>query len=151
ARQSSVLQVRDLSVEVGGRDTLTGASLSLRAGDKVGLVGRNGVGKTSLLKVLAGDAPAAAGVVARTGAVGYLSQDPSPRGTGLDGTAIAHVLSARGLDAASSRLEELHRSMAADASPRNVRRYSDAEDAFRNAGGYAAHSELSQIHRSLGT
>ena len=83
---------------------MTGASLSLRAGDKVGLVGRNGVGKTSLLKVLAGDAPAAAGVVARTGAVGYLSQDPSPRGTGLDGTAIAHVLSARGLDAASSRL-----------------------------------------------
>ena len=69
-------------MEVGGRYTLTGASLSLRAGDKVGLVGRNGVGKTSLLKVLSGEAPAAAGVVARTGAVGYLSQDPSPRGTG---------------------------------------------------------------------
>ena len=33
-----MLQVRDLSVEVGGRYTLTGASLSLRAGDKVGLV-----------------------------------------------------------------------------------------------------------------
>src|SRR4029077_5076983 len=62
ARQSSVLQVRDLAVEVGGRYTLTGASLTLRAGDKVGLVGRNGVGKTSLLKVLAGDAPAAQGV-----------------------------------------------------------------------------------------
>ena len=140
-----MLQVRDLSVEVGGRYTLTGASLSLRAGDKVGLVGRNGVGKTSLLKVLSGEAPAAQGVVARTGAVGYLSQDPSPRGSGLDGTAIAHVLSARGLDAASRRLEELHRSMADDASPRNVRRYSDAEDAFRNAGGYAADSEVRRI------
>ena len=34
-----MLQVRDLSVEVGGRFTLTGASFSLRAGDKVGLVG----------------------------------------------------------------------------------------------------------------
>jgi len=145
-----VLQVRDLSVEVGGRYTLTGASLSLRAGDKVGLVGRNGVGKTSLLKVLSGEAPAAQGVVARTGAVGYLSQDPSPRGAGLDGTALAHVLSARGLDAASRRLEELHRSMAADASARNVRRYSDAEDAFRNAGGYAADSEVRRIAAGLG-
>ncbi len=144
-----MLQVRDLSVEVGGRYTLT-ASLSLRAGDKVGLVGRNGVGKTSLLKVLAGEAPAAAGVVARTGAVGYLSQDPSPRGAGLDGTAIAHVLSARGLDAATRRLDELHRSMADDASPRNVRRYSDAEDAFRNAGGYAADSEVRRIAAGLG-
>ena len=52
------------SVEVGGRFTLTGASFSLHAGDKVGLVGRNGAGKTSMLKVLAGEAPAAAGVVA---------------------------------------------------------------------------------------
>ena len=145
-----MLQVRDLSVEVGGRYTLTGASLSLRAGDKVGLVGRNGVGKTSLLKVLSGEAPAAAGVVARTGAVGYLSQDPSPRGTGIDGTALAHVLSARGLDSASRRLDELHRSMADDASPRNVRRYSDAEDAFRNAGGYAADSEVRRIASGLG-
>jgi ATPase subunit of ABC transporter with duplicated ATPase domains len=145
-----VLQVRDLSVEVGGRYTLTGASLSIRAGDKVGLVGRNGVGKTSLLKVLAGDAPAAAGVVARTGAIGYLSQDPSPRGTGLDGTAIAHVLSARGLDAASKRLDELHRRMADDSSDRNVRAYSNAEDAFRNAGGYAADSEVRRIAAGLG-
>src|SRR6185503_643061 len=129
---------------------MTGASLSLRAGDKVGLVGRNGVGKTSLLKVLSGEAPAAAGVVARTGAVGYLSQDPSPRGAGLDGTALAHVLSARGLDAAAKQLDRLHRAMADDASERNVRRYSNAEDAFRNAGGYAADSEVRRIAAGLG-
>ena len=86
----------------------------------------------------------------RTGAVGYLSQDPSPRGTGLDGTALAHVLSARGLDAASRRLDELHQRMADDASPRNVRAYSDAEDAFRNAGGYAADSEVRRIAAGLG-
>ena len=145
-----MLQVRDLAVEVGGRYTLTGASLTLRAGDKVGLVGRNGVGKTSLLKVLAGEAPAAHGVVARSGEIGYLSQDPPPRGKGVDGTALAHVLSARGLDAAARRLEELHERMAADASPRNVRAYSDAEDAFRNAGGYAAESEVRRIAAGLG-
>jgi len=145
-----VLQVRDLSVEVGGRYTLTGASLTLRAGDKVGLVGRNGVGKTSLLKVLAGDAPAAAGVVARSGDIGFLSQEPPPLGKGVDGTALAHVLSARELDTAARRLEQLHERMAADASPRNVRAYSDAEDAFRNAGGYAAESEVRRIAAGLG-
>ena len=41
-----MLQARDLSVEVGGQLTLAGATFSLRAGDKVGLVGRNGAGKT---------------------------------------------------------------------------------------------------------
>ena len=96
-----MLQVRDLAVEVGGRYTLTGATFTLRAGDKVGLVGRNGVGKTSLLKVLAGDAPAAEGFVARSGAVGHLSQEPPPRGKGIDETALSHVLSARGLDVAA--------------------------------------------------
>src|SRR5690348_4973108 len=73
ARQWSVLQVRELAVEVGGRETLFDASFSLGDGDKAGLVGRNGAGKTSMMKVLAGAAPAARGVVLRPPAVGYLA------------------------------------------------------------------------------
>src|SRR3954454_20334571 len=103
---TAVLQVRELAVEVGGKYTLTDASFSLHPGDKVGLVGRNGAGKTSMLKVLAGAAPPAHGVVLRPESVGYLLQEP-PRGAGLDGSALAHVLAGRGLDAAAKRLEEL--------------------------------------------
>ena len=122
ARQSSVLQVRDLSVEVGGRYTLTGASFSLHAGDKVGLVGRNGAGKTSLLKVLAGRSAGRGGCGRPQRARSATSRRIRPRGApALDGTALAHVLSARGLDAASRRLDELHRRMADDPSARNVR------------------------------
>ena len=71
-----MLQARGLSVEVGGRLTLGEASFTVRAGDTAGLVGRNGAGKTSLLRVLGGEAPAAAGTVVRTGGLGYLPQDP---------------------------------------------------------------------------
>src|SRR5215467_15502511 len=145
-----MLQVRDLAVEVGGRYTLQGASFSLHAGDKVGLVGRNGAGKTSMLKVLAGEAPSAQGFVARPPALGYLPQDPPPRGAGLDGTALTHVLSGRGLDAAARRLEELHERVARDPSERNLRVYGNAEDQFRNAGGYAAESEVRRIAAGLG-
>ncbi|MET1003259.1 MAG: ABC-F family ATP-binding cassette domain-containing protein [Acidimicrobiia bacterium] len=145
-----MLQVRDLSVEVGGRLTTSGASFSLHAGDKVGLVGRNGAGKTSLLKVLAGDAAPAGGVVARPPALGELAQDPPRRGAGLDGSALAHVLSGRGLDAAAHRLDELHKRMDADPSPRNVKAFTNAEDEFRMAGGYAAESEVRRIAAGLG-
>jgi len=146
----SVLQVRELAVEVGGRLTLTDASFSLHAGDKVGLVGRNGAGKTSLLKVLSGIAPAAHGVVLRPESTGYLPQDPPPRGAGLDGTALAHVLSGRGLDAAARRVEELRAKVDVDPSARNVKAYGNAEDAFRASGGYAAESEVRRIAAGLG-
>jgi ATPase subunit of ABC transporter with duplicated ATPase domains len=145
-----MLQVRELTVEVGGRDTLAAATFSLHAGDKVGLVGRNGAGKTSLLKVLAGVMPPARGVVARPSSVGYLAQDPPPRGAGLDGTALAHVLSGRGLDAAVRRIEELRARVDADPSPRHVRAFANAEDAFRTAGGYAAEAEVRRICAGLG-
>jgi ATPase subunit of ABC transporter with duplicated ATPase domains len=146
----SVLQVRDLAVEVGGRFTLTDGSFSLHAGDKVGLVGRNGAGKTSLLKVLAGATPAAHGVVLRPESVGFLPQDPPARGAGLDGTALSHVLSGRGLDVAVHRLETLRAKLDTDPSARNVKAYGNAEDAFASAGGYAAESEVRRIVAGLG-
>src|SRR5436305_3894617 len=102
-----VLSVRGLSVEVGGRLTLEDASFTVRAGDKVGLVGRNGAGKTSLLKVLGGEAVPAAGTVVRQGALGYLPQDPRAQGRSAGTTALAHVLSGKGLDEAAVRLEKL--------------------------------------------
>src|SRR6266566_8072846 len=102
-----MLQVRNLSIEVGGRVVLEDASFTVRAGDKVGLVGRNGVGKTSLLKVLAGEQPPLTGAIHHSGALGSLPQDP--RVTGIDPhvTAVSHVLAGRGLDDASARLEKL--------------------------------------------
>ena len=145
-----MLQVRELAVEVGGRYTLADASFSLHPGDKVGLVGRNGAGKTSLLRVLAGAMPAAQGVVLRPDSVGFLPQDPPARGAGLDGTALSHVLSGRGLDVATGRLEELRAKLDADPSARNVKAYGNAEDAFAASGGYAAESEVRRIVAGLG-
>ena len=51
----TTLDVRELSVEVGGKTVVADLSFTLRAGDKMGVVGRNGAGKTSLLKVLGGE------------------------------------------------------------------------------------------------
>jgi ATPase subunit of ABC transporter with duplicated ATPase domains len=145
-----VLQVRDLSVEVGGRLTLEGASLTLRAGDKVGLVGRNGAGKTSLLRVLAGEAEASSGLVVRPERLGYLPQDPRPAGDGLDATGISHVLSGRGLDLARARLERLRQAVDGDPSDRNVAQFANAEDRYRHEGGYGAEAEARRIVAGLG-
>ena len=49
-----MLQVTNLRVDVGGVTLIDGVSFTVRAGEKVGLVGRNGAGKTSMLKVING-------------------------------------------------------------------------------------------------
>ncbi len=107
----SALDARELAVEAGGLTVLAGFTLSLRPGDKVGVVGRNGAGKTSLLKVLAGEAPAAAGTVKRRGALGYLRQDPRQHRADDEDTGLGYVLSARSLREMADRLEKLRLSL----------------------------------------
>ena len=146
----AVLHARDLTVEVGGTPLLSGASFTVRAGEKVGLVGRNGAGKTSLLRVLSGEAAPASGAVSGRGRLGYLPQEPRPEGAGVDSTALSHLLAGRGLDQASRRLEKLRLAVEEQPSPRNVARFSRAEDAFRDQGGYGAEAEGRRILAGLG-
>src|SRR5712691_4168255 len=145
-----MLQVRELGIEAGGLPLVEGVSFNLHAGEKVGLVGRNGTGKTTLLQVLAGDAAPAHGVVLRRGRLGYLRQDPRSRGIDLGTPSITHVLEGRGLAEATDRLEKLRLAMEEDHSTRNVGRYSRAEEEYRHAGGYSAEAEARQIAAGLG-
>ncbi|MGH9115476.1 MAG: ABC-F family ATP-binding cassette domain-containing protein [Acidimicrobiales bacterium] len=146
-----MLDARQLQVEVGGRITLDEASFMVRAGDKVGLVGRNGAGKTSLLKALAGEQPLASGAVAIQGRLGFLTQDPrAVRSRATEGTALAHVLSGRGLDEVAERVEKLRVAVEEHPSERAVARFARAEDEFAGLGGYAADSEVRQLVAGLG-
>lgn len=143
-----MLSVRDLSVEVGGRLTLTGATFTIAPGDKVGLVGRNGAGKTSLFRVLGGtDAPHTGSVDLR-GALGYLAQDPPRMEAGA--TALAHVLSGRGLEELGEAVEKLRLAMEEDPTDANLVRFARAQEAFEAADGYAAEAEVRRICAGLG-
>ena len=147
----AVLQVRELAVEVGGTLILEGASFSIRARDKVGLVGRNGAGKTSLLKVLGGAADPAPGVVHRTGGLGYLPAGPPARRRRRGHHRPCATSSpAGGSTRRMVRIEKLRLQMEEDPSERAVSRFTRAEEQFRLDGGYAAESEVRRIAAGLG-
>jgi len=146
---ASVLQVRNLAIDVAARRVLSDASFNVAPGDKVGLVGRNGAGKTSLLKVLAGENDPAAGLVLRRGTLGYVPQNPRPRAEASQ-TALTHILSGRGLDGAAARLAELHKKLEHDHSPQVVDEFSEAEEKYRLDGGYSSESDARQMGTGLG-
>jgi ATPase subunit of ABC transporter with duplicated ATPase domains len=124
--------------------------MSVRAGDKVGVVGRNGAGKTSLLQVLAGELPPAGGRVVRRGAVGYLRQDPRQHRADDDDQALEHILGARGLGELAGDLEKARIRLEESHEDRNVRRFARLEEEYRAQGGYQAGSEATTIAVGLG-
>ena len=73
----SLVTVSQLSLSFGDRVLLDEASFAIAAHDRIGLVGPNGTGKSTLLKLLAGQAQADSGLVTfRKGVrAGYLPQD----------------------------------------------------------------------------
>ena len=126
----NALEARGLAVEVGGANVAEGLDLLLAAGDKVGMVGRNGAGKTSTLRVLAGEEPPAAGTVSRRGAVGYLRQDPRQHRADDDATGIEHLLAARGLVDLQRGVEKARLRLEEHPSEERVARFARLEEEY---------------------
>ena len=76
------LSVSKLSMSFGDRELFSELSFEVDARDKVGLIGRNGVGKTTLFKLISGELEPTSGVIAaeRGLRIGYMEQHACSRG-----------------------------------------------------------------------
>ena len=74
----SLITLLDAHLAYGDRPLLDGAQLSVRAGERVGLIGRNGTGKSSLLRVIAGQAHLDDGEIQRRDSmrITFVEQEP---------------------------------------------------------------------------
>ncbi len=144
---------RDITIEVAGRTLLAGGEITIGPRDKVGLVGANGAGKSSLLSFVLADVPPhlrARGELQCDGTVGYLPQVPVPEGLGVDSSVFSHVLSARGLDVLDDRLQRARKALADHASEERIAEFSVLEERYRLAGGYEVEARLGRLADGLG-
>ncbi len=142
-----------LTIEIGDRTLLSDASFVVGAGEKAGLVGRNGTGKSSFISVLVGEAAPQLrhrGNVRILGSFGYLPQAPVPGGLGLEPTGFSHILSARGLDVLDDALGSARGAMADDPSEENIELFTDLQEQFQSNGGYEAESVMARLADGLG-
>ena len=150
----SVLTATDLSKAYGALDVFANVTLRIEHGDRIGLVGPNGQGKTTLLKLLAGIEQPSAGAIARARGlrVGYLPQDPPPAG---ERTLYADLLTIfADLQAQGAILHSLEQQMEearAEAEMEQLlERYGVLQARFELAGGYRYEVRIRQVLSGLG-
>jgi ATP-binding cassette, subfamily F, member 3 len=147
----SLISASNLAKSFGPDDIFEGISLSIPRGARVAIVGANGVGKTTLLRILVGlDFPNAGSVQhAKDLSIGYLPQEAT---LVKEGTLWSHCLEVFGDILAMQA--ELEASMAAMSDPEQAQaalaRYGALEQAFEQRGGYTYDVQIKQILSGLG-
>lgn len=149
-----MISIQNVSRWVGKEKLFESITTYIRAGDRIGLVGRNGTGKTSLLRIIAGESEPDSGVISRPKylRVGYLPQEWTPL---RDARLMDYVTNVHGeLDSAKKQLDEvtdaLHRASSPEEISQLTLQQSELMERIEYLGGYDIKSRAEKILSGLG-
>ena len=149
-----ILQGNQLGHAFGADDLFEDVSVLLHAKERVGLVGPNGVGKTTLLLILAGLLEPTEGRVRREDnlTLGYLRQEAVLTFAGQDNTVYEEMLSVfANLREQETRLRELEASMEAGQMGEDIlEEYGRIQTSYEHGGGYAYQQDIKRVLHGLG-
>ncbi|MFA5290537.1 MAG: ABC-F family ATP-binding cassette domain-containing protein [Candidatus Izemoplasmatales bacterium] len=132
----NIIRVNNIKKTFGGSLLFEHVSFEVNDDDKISIIGRNGVGKTTLFKMILGEMAPDAGDLFIFGKakIGYLSQAVL---SDQDLTLLEEMESVyQDLIELGKTLEDQMKQLSVDASEQMLARYSRLEEAFRHRGGY---------------
>lgn len=148
-----ILSCQNISKSFGTTEILKGASFHIEAHEKAALIGINGAGKSTFLKIIMGEIPAEHGevILAKGATIGYLSQHQEISG---EHTIYEEVLESKKelieMEEKIRSLEQQMQSAASDELERLMDTYTRLNHAFELENGYAYQSEVIGVLKGLG-
>lgn len=150
----AILTAHNVGQSFGAFDVFQGVTVSIPNDGKIGLVGPNGIGKTTLLLILAGLSTPSSGKVRRAGSarLAYLPQEAAQAFGEQENTVYREMLAVfDDLRREEARLREMEAQMAGgDFSDELFERYSKAQERFERSGGYDYEVRVRQVLAGLG-
>lgn len=143
-----LITTNSLTKSYGATDIFSGLNVSIEKGSRLGIVGPNGVGKTTLLRILAGEDESSQGSVTRSKGVrcGYLSQEADFKMQGTLWDACHSVF--EDLIKQQSEMHRLEELMATDHAV--LEEYGKLQEDFERRGGYTYETRIKQVLTGLG-
>ncbi|MFO7538596.1 MAG: ABC-F family ATP-binding cassette domain-containing protein [Chloroflexota bacterium] len=150
----SLLTFHNLSQSFGAVDIFAGLSAAIPHDAKIGMVGPNGIGKTTLLRLLSGLSRPSHGDIhlSRGTAVGYLRQEAMSAFSNLENTVYEEMLTVFApLQEQAARLHTMEAAMSqGDFSESLLDKYGTLQEAYELAGGYDYDVRIAQTLSGLG-
>lgn len=151
-----MISVNNISLYFGGQDIFNNISFMINKGDKIGLVGKNGVGKSTLLELLSNQLEPNSGEVTASDkiSIGYLKQHLKLQ----DGkTVIKETRSVfENIEKLEKKIKDLNIQLAeridydTESYMQLITEFNESEEQFRMLGGHDLYSDINQVLTGLG-
>ena len=146
-----MLSISNLSYFIGGRALYENANLHIKPKDKIGLVGQNGTGKSTLLKIINGDYLPSSGDVqkAKDCTLGFLNQDLLSYQS--DDSILDVALAAfKETLAIQAEIEQVLKLMETDYSDEVINKLAFLQDRFESNEGYTIKAKAEEVLEGIG-
>lgn len=146
-----MIALNNISFDFGGRYLYKDANWHIKPNERIGLVGMNGTGKSTLLRVINGEYQLAAGSVSkpRDLTIGFLNQDQLSFETDEPIINVAMTAFARALEL-EKQIEDVLKVLETDHSDAVINRLSDLQHEFDVLDGYNIHHKCEKVLEGLG-